>query len=167
MEELKDKIQQEFNIPDWDSEEGKEKRNEVANAAKNAITNITDAVKSSLTNREKARKVQSYLKGISWMSAVGGVWSFLAGTTLNKPEFSFRTFDVDLSHVVELGPTFWIKVALILFTLRIIHKIVSTGGIIIKDMMGLWKFIKNLFKEKVVKESFFTIEEYKYLKLFE
>ena len=163
MEDLKNKISKEFNINDWDSNEGKK----IKEALKNAIINITKVIKSSITNREKSLKIQSYLKGLTWISALNGIWKFISETTLNKPKFNIFKLDFDISNVINLGPTFWLKVALILLILRIIHKIISTSGIIVQDIIDTWKFIKNIFKKNIVNEGFFSVEEYKYLKLFE
>jgi len=163
--QLIDQINDNFDVPDWASEEGKEKRLELSTALKNAMVNIGKLLGSSLSNKEKAKKVRDYLKNAGWISGLWGVWKFITESSINSPKIDLKSLSIDFSNVIELGPTFWLKVAVLLFAIRIVHKIVSTGVLVVNDFVWIWKWIKNIFKENVTNESFISFKQYKEMRI--
>lgn len=158
-------IAKQFNIPEWSSEKGKKKRTDLSIALKNAASNINKLLLSSLNNKEKAKKVRDYLKGAGWVSGLWGVWKFITESSIHTPKIDLRNLSIDFTSAIELGPTFWLKVAILLFALRIIHKIISSGVLVINDFVWIWKWVKNIFKENVINESYMSFKEYKQCKI--
>lgn len=163
LEGAKEKIQKEFKIPDWNSEEGKKMRKEAADKIGNAATNITDIWTSSLESREKAGKMQKFLKTLQWGSLVFGIWRLVTATHHVSTSF-WQKLGGDFGHW-EIGGVFWLKVAVFLFILRIIHLILSKGMIFFKDIKDAWASIKKVFNDNSAKESFVSLGGYKNLQL--
>jgi len=162
-EKLSELIKAELKISD--GEKGVERRKKIASTVKQVSQNILKVLGSTLSNKEKAKKIRNLMKNGTWLSAVVGVWNIVSKTTVNVPGVKdIVSANIDITSIIEIGPTFWLKVAAILFLLRIIHKIVSTGVIVTNDIKGTWNGIKNVFKVNL-KEGFVSLEEYKNLKL--
>jgi hypothetical protein len=163
LDGAQEKIQKEFKIPDWNSEEGKKLRAEAAKKVGNAATNITEIWSSSLKTKEKANKMQSFLKTLQWGSLAVGIWRLVSATHFVSSSF-FDKFRGDFGHW-DLGGVFWLKVAVFLFILRIIHLILSKGGIFFEDLKNAWKAIKKIFQSPEVKECFISLNDYKNFQL--
>jgi hypothetical protein len=156
-------IQKEFKIPEWNSEEGKKIRIETAKKINNAAANITEIWSSSLKTKEKAGKMQTFLKTLQYGSIAVGIWRLIGHTHYLSSSF-FDKFKGDFGHW-EIGGVFWLKVAAFLFILRIIHLILSKGGIFFQDIKNAWQAVKKIFQDKNVQESFVSLNDYKNLQL--
>ena len=79
---VKDKI----DIADWDSPQGKIKRKKLSETLNNIISNLTTIIHSSLTKKDKAKKVRDFMKNTGWLSFCIGVWNAVSNTVINKPK---------------------------------------------------------------------------------
>jgi len=144
---IKDKILTEIGVKDWDSDEAKLKRKEIATSLGDTIEGVSDAVNSTLTNRKKGKRLRAILNGSAYISLVLGVWQYFTKMSLQWPELRFwEKGGIDLDIIDS--PTFWLQIAILLFLLRIIHKVVSTGTLLGADVKNIWTKIKNFFSSK-------------------
>jgi len=90
----------------------------------------------------------------AWLSFCIGIWGAINNTIINKPKLDIWHLDWQAGSI-ELGGTFWLKVAAFLFVLRVLHKIISTGTILFADITNFWKNIKTFFTGNI-KEDFST-----------
>ena len=149
---IKDKILKEVGITEWNSDEAKLKRKEIADSLGDTIEGVSDAVNSTLTNRKKAKRIRAILNGSAWISLVYGVWRYLTQMSLKLPELRFWEKGGIGFDIID-SPTFWIQFAILLFVLRIIHKVISTGTLLGADVKNTWTSIKNFFKSKKKERS--------------
>ena len=173
-EKYKEIVKDKFKIKDFDSEEGKKQRNTILQSISVVFKELVKLIGSTLSNKEKAKKIQNYLKGVGILTTIGGIYQAISGLNITLPSFSklFKgelNLD-DVTHMVEFGPSFWLKVALFLLVLKIVHKIISSGTIFVKDIGNTWKGIKKFYKKVIWKdmnenEKFLSRQEYEYLKL--
>jgi len=178
--ELIDQLQQKLGIPDWNSPEGQAKRQQVAQQAGDTYQKVTGVLAASIDDQSKARKIQTLLKGSTILSIILGVRGALFNSHIIQQTLSqdglagklnqwfgteFMDTAIDLGGV---GGQFWLKLAIFLFVLRVLHKVLSKGSEIKQDARGLWNGIKNLFGgSKQMKEAFELAEnemlnEYQY-----
>ena len=160
LKELLKEVQDKLSIADFNSKEGINKRKEAAKKVGGAITKITSVVGSSMSQRKKSEQMQTLLKTLSIGSLIGGVYGLIKNSHMVKAGF------LGLQSHMEYGGTFLLKVALILFVLRIIHKILSKGGIFITDLSSLWKDTKEKV-DKDVKESYSFVSFKEYVSIYE
>lgn len=154
MEHLKN-----LDIPELNISEEKPKRKGAIHKLGVIYTNITKILTSTLSKKEKAKKIRNILRNFGYLTGVVGIYQTVSGLKLNNPDISILEGEIDFSNVLEIGPTFWLQVAAILFTIRIIHKVLSTGIIFIKDLSSIWKTIKGIFEEKT-NERVYSFDEY-------
>jgi len=141
-EKVKDLVSKAFKIEDWNSEEGKTRRKAAMKMVGNLTIKFKDIVVASLTNREKAKRMESLLNGSGIISLILGVRGFVMNThTVSNPSLWDKVFK-GAEKVVDYGGTMWLKIAAILFILAIIHKILSKAGIFISDVKGEWEKAK-------------------------
>jgi len=158
----KEVVQKEFKIKEFESPNGIKKRKSILKTTKIVSSNILKILTSSLSKREKAKRIQNILQNFTYMSAMGGLWQTFSKSSFQIPSALDILKGEDINFI-DIGPTFWLKVAAILLIIKIIHKIISSGVIFIKDIKTTWQKIKNLFKENIVNEGFISYYEYKFL----
>lgn len=171
--ELKDllkKVQEELGIEEdeWDSDQGKQKRKEVAGKVLDTANNVLKTAGASLVSRKKAKRMQQILNVGTIASLVAGVWGFIQNTYVVKADFMDKVLR-GAENEWHWGGMLFLKIAIILFVLRVIHKILSKGGIFLNDLTGLWKDSKDKVKNKKDKanESFISFDEYDEGQIFE
>lgn len=171
--ELKDllkKVQEELGIEEdeWDSDQGKQKRKEVAGKVLDTANNVLKTAGASLVSRKKAKRMQQILNVGTIASLVAGVWGFIQNTYVVKADFMDKVLR-GAENEWHWGGMLFLKIAIILFVLRVIHKILSKGGIFLNDLTGLWKDSKDKVKKKKDKanESFVSFDEYDEGQIFE
>jgi hypothetical protein len=148
-------VQDQLKIENFNSKEGINKRREALKKVGEASSKIAGVIGSSLSRREKAAKMQKILGTLSIASLVGGIYGLIKNSHIVKTGF------LGLQSHMEYGGTFLLKAALILFILKIIHKILSKGGIFLKDLSGLWKDTKeNVNKDVKESNAFISFNEY-------
>jgi len=170
LKELLKKVQEELGMSDedWKSEQGKQKRKEMADKVLNTANEVLKTAGSSLVSRKKAKRMQQILNVGTIASLVAGVWGFIQNTYVVKADLMDKVLH-GASNEWHWGGMLFLKIAIILFVLRIIHKVLSKGGIFLNDMTGLWKDSKDKIKKKKDKtnESFVSFDEYDDSQIFE
>jgi len=170
LKELLKKVQEELGMSDedWKSEQGKQKRKEMADKVLNTANEVLKTAGSSLVSRKKAKRMQQILNVGTIASLVAGVWGFIQNTYVVKADLMDKVLH-GASNEWHWGGMLFLKIAIILFVLRIIHKVLSKGGIFLNDMTGLWKDSKDKVKKKKDKtnESFVSFDEYDDSQIFE
>ena len=170
LKELLKKVQEELGMSDedWKSEQGKQKRKEMADKVLNTANEVLKTAGSSLVSQKKAKRMQQILNVGTIASLVAGVWGFIQNTYVVKADLMDKVLH-GASNEWHWGGMLFLKIAIILFVLRIIHKVLSKGGIFLNDMTGLWKDSKDKVKKKKDKtnESFVSFDEYDDSQIFE
>ncbi|NMC60492.1 MAG: hypothetical protein GYA51_14075 [Candidatus Methanofastidiosa archaeon] len=170
LKELLKKVQEELGMSDedWKSEQGIQKRKEVADKVLNTANDVLKTAGASLVSRKKAKRMQQLLNVGTIASLVAGVWGFIQNTYVVKADFMDKVLH-GASNEWHWGGMLFLKIAIILFVLRVIHKILSKGGIFLNDLTGLWKDSKDKVKKKKDKanESFVSFDEYDEGQVFE
>jgi len=177
---LKEFLKSQLNILDWDSQEGQQKRQQIADSAMRVATEIENAVKSSISGPEKAAKVQTVISGFGIASTLLGIWKLISNThretygIFEKISNWLGGGDPLTNHWVW-GGTFWLKLAAFLLILKFIHKFLYKGSVLQNDIKGIWNYIKNVInvvtgkanvatgKEKM-QESLMSIDEQKIIR---
>jgi len=178
--ELINQLQQSLNIPDWDSPEGKAKRKQIGEEIGNVFTKVVSVLSESITNREKAAKTHKILHGSSILALILGIRGFLKhieDIVVKTPTTSwiknavgkvtefifgvnqdFQDVDLDWS---QAGGQFWLKFAITLFILKIVHSMLSKGSEVSQDVGSIWSSIRGLFgRNKKMSEEFKIFENY-------
>jgi len=170
LKELLKKVQKELGMSDedWKSEQGKQKRKEIADKVLNSANEVLKTAGSSLVSRKKAKRMQQILNIGTIGSLVAGVWGFIQNTYVVKADFMDKVLR-GAENEWHWGGMLFLKIAIILFVLRLIHKVLAKGGIFLNDMTGLWKDSKDKVKKKKDKtnESFVSFDEYDDSQIFE
>jgi len=92
-EKVKDLVSKAFKIEDWNSEEGKTRRKAAMKMVGNLTIKFKDMVVASLTNREKAKRMESLLNGSGIISLILGVRGFVMNThTVSNPSLWDKVF---------------------------------------------------------------------------
>jgi len=171
--ELKDllrKVQQELGVSEeeWGTDKGKQKRKEIAGKVLDTANDVLKTAGTSLVSRKKAKRMQQILNVGTIASLVAGVWGFIQNTYVVKADFMDKVLR-GAENEWHWGGMLFLKIAIILFVLRVIHKILSKGGIFLNDLTGLWKDSKDKVKNKKDKanESFISFDEYDEGQIFE
>lgn len=159
-------VNEEFNFNIFSNDKIKEIKNRIENSEQykktpNAlemlsrmIRNLWDMWKSSLTNKEKASKMQNILKASIWGTLLPGIYGLVFNT-----EFHWFTS-------TDWGGTTWLGIALCLLILKVIHMIFSKGGIALTNVKEFWNEItkenpkEETLEEKPISERFYTFEKY-------
>jgi len=148
------KVKKEFNIDDWNSDEGVKKRKKIASDLGNLYTKITKSLKSSVSDKEKAKLIHTLITGSAYLAIIIGLWNMVHPDMVSLVDWDFQLLGKDID--IEFGKRpegffvdtlKWAKVALFLFLLRFTHSLLVQGRNFkenVKDMFG--RFI-NLFKK--------------------
>lgn len=131
IKKMKEMILEKFPIVDPKSEHGSEQRKKVVETIGTISENVMNIWLSSLQKVEKFKKIQTYLKGITWVNLIIGIGGLIFNTHfhwLSAP---------------ELGGMTWLGIALVVFIIRMIHKVVFYKNIITNDIMKLWNITKK------------------------
>lgn len=151
FDEVKEVIKKQLEIADWNSKEGQAKRQQFARTVSDIYTQIEGYLKSSISNEDKAKQINGRLRGLTILSSIIGIAGVIFNTHFVGPNFG-DIMNLDFGHV-DIGGTFWLKLALFLFVLRCIHTVLSKGVSIARDFNSIWVFIKRLFSGNLLKEE--------------
>lgn len=121
-----DYAKEKFGLNDWDSDESKKKRQEIAGETKTIINNLGEGLKKSVTDKERANLIQSAMNGGLWVSTIWGVVNFIIG---------LGSFSLNVGML---------EFALILAVLKLIHKFLMVGDTAKKVVSAILSPIKKL-----------------------
>jgi len=166
---IKEFLKKQLNILDWESQEGLQKRKQIADSVLNIAAQVEGAVKSSISGPEKAAKVQTLLTGTGILSTLIGLWRLLSNThTVTYGIFEKFSNWVGggeaLTNHIEWGGVFFLKVAAFLLILKVVHKLLYKGTVLKNDIGGIWNYIRSIIsalmgKSTKVQESTMSIDE--------
>lgn len=138
---VSDWFNKEYDILDFNSPEGKEKRKKVADDLGSTINKIVDVLHSGATWVVKSRQVYKILELSVFFTLIAGVWSIFFGG-------EFSLFD-PLGNVREAFD--WFAWAGFLYILKVIQGFISGVSGTISTLKSIWNWCKSIFKSEDTK----------------
>lgn len=163
-EEILREIQNEIGITGdtWNDRDGIERRKKLIQEVETLGRGITKILDEPTEKKKKAERINKFLKGSQYVSLFLGVIGLLKHSYFDTP--SLGDFVTGAQRTVEFHPggTFWLEIAVFIFVIRIILKIVKFGMSI--DTSGIsktWNNVKEYVRTKAgMNEGFVSYEEF-------